>query len=206
MDNDKLRTESAQKIFEAALKEFGEFGLAGARVDRIARKAGVNKAMIYYHFGSKEKLYRVIIDRHLKMMEDLVEENIKSFDDPEEVFRQFAQAYTEVFSRAQEFIPILLMEAISGGSEIKRALTEHRGFAPVEILKTAIEKGRKQGIFRDLNEKQTIISFVGMNLFYMMMFQVGNYILEIENEAEFRNSRAEAVADLILNGLRKRSG
>ena len=46
-----------QKILTAAEAEFSEIGLYGARVDSIAQRAGVNKRMIYAHFGSKEQLY-----------------------------------------------------------------------------------------------------------------------------------------------------
>ena len=55
------KDSSRDRIINAALDEFGQFGLAGARVDRIAKKAGLNKAMIYYHFNSKENLYREMI-------------------------------------------------------------------------------------------------------------------------------------------------
>ena len=202
---EKPKSDTAEKILEAARKEFGEFGLAGARVDRIAKKAGVNKAMIYYHFDSKERLYRTVIDTHLKMLEEMVQNEIASVTEPEQVFRQFAHFYSVLFEQAHEFIPILLREAISGGREIRNALIEKNGFAPVEILRKALQKGREQGIFRDLDDDQVLASFVGMNLFYLMMSQVGNHILEIEDETEFRNNRAEAVADLILNGIRKRS-
>ena len=52
---DKEATKA--KLLEAALDEFAEYGIAGARVDRIAAKAGCNKAMIYAYFGSKEGLF-----------------------------------------------------------------------------------------------------------------------------------------------------
>ena len=45
------------KILDAAVQEFSANGLAGARMERIAALAGVNKALLYYHFDSKEKLY-----------------------------------------------------------------------------------------------------------------------------------------------------
>lgn len=56
MNNKSEQTKS--KLLAAALSEFSQHGLAGARVDEIARAAGVNKAMIYYHFASKEELFR----------------------------------------------------------------------------------------------------------------------------------------------------
>lgn len=52
---------SADRILAAAAAEFAARGFAGARVDRIARRARVNKAMLYYHFGSKQHLYRVLL-------------------------------------------------------------------------------------------------------------------------------------------------
>ena len=50
-----------EKIIASALAEFAEHGYEGARVDRIADRAGVNKAMIYYHYKGKENLYEKII-------------------------------------------------------------------------------------------------------------------------------------------------
>src|SRR6185503_19829658 len=52
---------SPDRILAAAATEFATRGYAGARVDRIARQARVNKAMLYYHFGSKQELYRTLL-------------------------------------------------------------------------------------------------------------------------------------------------
>ena len=61
MPDDKALSKNT--IAEAALVEFAEHGFAGARTDRIARRAGLNKQLIYYYFGSKEDLYASILDR-----------------------------------------------------------------------------------------------------------------------------------------------
>src|SRR5579863_2920063 len=49
--------QTRARILDAALQEFAAHGLAGARMDEIATAAGVNKALLYYYFESKEKLY-----------------------------------------------------------------------------------------------------------------------------------------------------
>src|SRR4051794_4820714 len=54
-----------QRILEAAFKEFAEKGFAGARVDEIARSAGVNKRMLYHYFGAKEALFREVLRRKM---------------------------------------------------------------------------------------------------------------------------------------------
>src|SRR3954465_9937812 len=54
--------ETRAKILDAALREFSANGLAGARMDQIASIAGVNKALLYYHFDSKENLYVAAVE------------------------------------------------------------------------------------------------------------------------------------------------
>src|SRR6185295_18532994 len=58
---DERTARTRQRLLKAAAAEFAARGFAGASVDRIARTAGVNKAMIYYHFKSKAALYREIL-------------------------------------------------------------------------------------------------------------------------------------------------
>src|SRR5580693_9236779 len=54
--------ETRTRILEAALNEFASHGLAGARTEQIAAAAGVNKALLYYYFESKEKLYLAALE------------------------------------------------------------------------------------------------------------------------------------------------
>lgn len=56
---------SRERILTAALREFSDYGIAGARVDRIAKAAGCNKNLIYIYFESKEALFETILRRHL---------------------------------------------------------------------------------------------------------------------------------------------
>lgn len=54
---------TGEKIIKAAQREFAQYGYEGARVDRIAQKAKINKAMIYYHYKSKENLYESLLSK-----------------------------------------------------------------------------------------------------------------------------------------------
>lgn len=59
-------TATKARIMAAATTEFAAHGLAGGRVDRIARDAGVNKSLIYHHFGNKETLFDLVFDAHVE--------------------------------------------------------------------------------------------------------------------------------------------
>ena len=63
---------SRQRLLEAATAEFAAFGIAGARVDRIAAAAQVNKAQMYGWFGSKDGLFDAVLARHLRSIVDAV--------------------------------------------------------------------------------------------------------------------------------------
>jgi TetR/AcrR family transcriptional regulator len=191
-----------EKILAAASREFARFGLAGARVDRIASNAGINKAMIYYYFRSKENLYQTILDRHFDEIGQLLEENLKAEESFESVFSKLAQAYNRIFENHSEFVPIILREAASGGERMKRALTRllmEKGL--VLKLKGIIDRGKKEGRFRNIDSRQAIISFVGMNIYYLIMSPLVNSVLEIKDEKKFRQRRQKEVVDLFLHGL-----
>jgi len=61
-----------QRILDAATAEFAEYGLAGARVDRIAARAGANKQLIYAYFGSKEGLFDSVLEANIALVLDAV--------------------------------------------------------------------------------------------------------------------------------------
>ena len=60
--------QTKEKILAAALDEFAAKGFAGTRVDQIARAAGVNKAMIYYHFAGKEDLFNELFQSEMALL------------------------------------------------------------------------------------------------------------------------------------------
>jgi TetR/AcrR family transcriptional regulator len=77
----KTKTKPTKdKILEAALHEFSAHGVAGARVDEIARAAGVNKAMIYYHFESKQALFNELFQAEMESLQQEIASVLKQHD------------------------------------------------------------------------------------------------------------------------------
>lgn len=64
--------ETRRRILEAATEEFARYGIAGARVDRIAAVSGMSKPMIYTYFGPKERLFDAVFDAHVVANSDRV--------------------------------------------------------------------------------------------------------------------------------------
>src|SRR5829696_5905091 len=111
---------SRDKVFAAAAAEFAARGYAGASVDRIARAARVNKAMIYYHFGSKAALYREILRDMFEAVSLRVGEAARGTAAPEDKIRAFVDAFATEAEARPHFPPIWFREIAEGGAHLDR--------------------------------------------------------------------------------------
>ncbi len=194
-----------ERILSAALHEFGLFGLAGARVDRIAERAGVNKAMIYYHFSSKAALHKEIVDEHFSLILDRVHRAFSGSARPEDALAIFAGVYAQTFSNRPEFRPMFLRELADPTSEMvdRLAGTIADSGLPKQIVsnfRDAIEQGR----FRSVDIRQAFVSFILMNVGYFILAPLIDRIWEVADRDQFIIERKEAVLDLFLYGVMKR--
>src|SRR3954452_18479885 len=97
--------DSRRRVFDAAAAEFAARGYAGANVDRIARRAGVNKAMIYYHFRSKAALYREILHDMLDAVAGRVRAIAASAAPPDDKIRAYVEAIASEGEARPHFPP-----------------------------------------------------------------------------------------------------
>jgi TetR/AcrR family transcriptional regulator len=138
------------RLFAAAAAEFAGHGFAGANVDRIARTARVNKAMIYYHFQSKAALYREILGDMFRAVSARVHALAEGQQTPEDKLRAFIQAIAAEAEARPHFPPIWFREIAEGGTHLDAAtLTNITSI--VEVLAGILRDGVAAGRFRPVN-------------------------------------------------------
>jgi TetR/AcrR family transcriptional regulator len=193
---------SKERILTAALDEFAELGLAGARVDSIAARAGINKAMIYYHFDSKEDLYDHILAAHLEAGVTDLSQGITDGMTLEDVLRTVARYHAGSIRANDKVNRLFLRELAAGGERIQSILPNLAGKEEIRsMIVRLVEEGKRSGKYRNVDTRHTIISFVGMSMFYLIMAPMVNQIWGIEDETEFTEQRIEAIVDLFMHGL-----
>ncbi|MEQ1871985.1 MAG: TetR family transcriptional regulator, partial [Vicinamibacterales bacterium] len=89
---------SPERILSAAALEFSARGFSGARVDRIARRARVNKAMLYYHFGNKQGLYRALLLKTFGAAAERLNAVAAGSDPPEQKVGQLVVAFADIIA------------------------------------------------------------------------------------------------------------
>lgn len=160
---------SQRDILDAARDEFALHGLGGARMDRIAERAGVNKRLIYYYFESKERLFLAVLE--------LVYEGIRSEEqqlnltqvEPTEAIRRLI-AFTWNYSLEHpEFQTLLNSENLHRARHLKQSTKIPAMHSPlVQTLADVLERGHKSGVFRaGVDPVQLYISIAGLSYFYL---------------------------------------
>lgn len=157
------------RILEAAKQEFAAHGLAGARVDAIAAKAGANKRMLYYHVGNKEDLYLAVLEGAYEKIR--AEERGLDLEhlDPPEAIRTLIAFTWNYFLRNPEFLALLNTENMARARHLKRSAKVKSMHSPfVEMIRTVVQRGVAGGDFRTaVDPVQLYISIAALCFFYL---------------------------------------
>jgi TetR/AcrR family transcriptional regulator len=140
------RGGTVKRILKAAASVFSESGFSGARVDEIAKRAGVNKAMIYYHVGDKEKLYAEVISNVIGNSAELIAGKIRDIPDPEEKLRVYVRTFARNIDDNPQVAPVMMREVASGGKHLPEVVARDI-FHIVNMLRGILKDGVKDGIF-----------------------------------------------------------
>jgi AcrR family transcriptional regulator len=154
------------RLVAAAAAEFAARGFDGAKVDRIAAKARVNKAMLYYHFESKAALYREILRELFSAVAAAVETGRRAGGAPGDQIRRFVEAVAREAVARPHFPAIWLREVAEGGRHLDATtLAEMRRV--VETLGAILANGRAAGVFGQAHPIVTQIAIVAPLLLFV---------------------------------------
>ena len=161
----KSKPTSRESILGAALEEFAQRGFDGAKVDRIAQRAGVNKAMLYYHFRSKAALYLDILRTQFSAVADAVEAVRAAGGPPEDQMRRFADTIARQAVVRPHFPRMWLREIADGGRHVDASVIGQ--FRRVlGALGGILVEGQKAGVFRPADPFIVQISIVAPLMFF----------------------------------------
>ena len=140
------RDQSIRRILDAALKIFATLGFNGARIDDIAREAGINKAMIYYRIGDKQTLYQAVIHDIYSDRTESLKEKVLSEPSPEKKLNTFIADVAATLSDHPYFTKIMMREIITGWTNFSQAVIEDVS-GTFKVLRTILDEGIKKGVF-----------------------------------------------------------
>jgi TetR/AcrR family transcriptional regulator len=160
--------ESRASILEAAVVEFAEHGIAGARTDAIARAARVNKALLYYYFKDKDALYEAVLDHVFGGLRTRVMPVLQSDLPPRQKLLEYLGTYFDYIAANPQFPSVVQSQWMRLGvdsTRMQRVAKEY--FHPIfEKLAKLLREGIASGDFRPVNPMDFLPSMAAIIVFY----------------------------------------
>ena len=194
-----------KKLLTAARLEFAKHGLAGARVDEIAMRAGVNKQLVYHYFGDKDALYLAVLE---VVYEDIREQerklNLEGLP-PDKAIRRLIEASFDHLAANPDFIVLLNDENRGGARHVRGSTRLEAMHSPlVKSVSHILHEGVRAGVFRKgIDPVQLYISIAGLSYFFFSNTPTLSAIFgkDLSSRAQ-RRARRRHVVDLVLQSLR----
>jgi len=199
--------ESRAAILKAAVGEFAEHGIAGARTDAIARAAHVNKALLYYYFKDKDALYAAVLDHVFGGLRDRVMPVLDSKLPPRQKMLEYLGTYFDYIAANPQFPRVVQAEWMRSGGKgsapMQRVAKQY--FRPIfQRLVEVLREGIATGEFRAVNPMDFLPSVAAVIVFYFAAAPVMKTLLKVDPLSKQRiRERRAFVLDFISAALFK---
>ncbi|RMF58725.1 MAG: TetR/AcrR family transcriptional regulator [Calditrichaeota bacterium] len=200
-------TETEQKILSAAAEVFLEKGKGAARMQEIADRAGINKALLHYYFRSKERLYDEVFKRLVSDFFNELFDAIQDIEDIQLLLKAFIDNYIDLIAQRQRLIRFIIWEIETGGGkmvELLKTIMQERGLTTIPI-EVKIQKAIQEGKIAPVDSRHLILSLIGMCIYpFIARPIVENIFQGIQvTSTEFLQQRKTEIFNLIWNGIKK---
>lgn len=192
---------SQSTILAAARDEFADHGLGGARMERIAERAGVNKRLIYYYFEDKDRLFQAVLEQAYRQIREQERQlNLLALK-PADAVRRLVEFTWDYYLAHPEFLSLLNSENLQGARHLENSRRAREMNSPlIATLGEILERGRKEGSFRGgIDPLQLYVSIAGLAYFYLSNHYTLSAIFGRDlMTAKARNERLTHMCDVIL--------
>jgi TetR/AcrR family transcriptional regulator len=199
---------TAEAILDAAEPLFGSQGFAATTIKQIGKAAGLNPALIYYYFGSKEELYRALLNRLFGTLTERGAERLATVSTPEEAIRTLMSLQSEMMLRSPSLPRILAREMADHGAAHAQEGIAHLSATLFSRLHALIRHGQAAGTIRgDLDARFAAVSTVSLIPYFhiarpavAILMGEGDEITHEQMEAYARHAADFVLAALAVPG------
>jgi TetR/AcrR family transcriptional regulator len=209
----RLKNSSAEvRILRAAREEFVERGLRGARMQAIADRAKVNKALLHYYFRTKERLYEAVLENILHTIGSALRSQLPTSDDKVDdiraLLRQIITVYITTFRLNPDFPRFMIREFADGGAHLPKIVNSFiAGFGDIpQRIYSLLQKEGAEGRMRPIVPFHIALNIVGMCVFTFIARPVLAIVdehtsLNIKFDDKFFSDRINAIVTMACDGI-----
>jgi len=195
-----------RRILDAATAEFSQHGLGGARIDRIARRAGANKRMLYYYFGGKDALFLAALEARYAHIREAERALQLEHLEPRAALDRLVRFTWDYCLEHPEFLTLLNSENLHKGRHLRNSRRVQAMHSPlVGLLREVLRRGVRAGLFRrGIDPVQLYISIAGEGYFYLSnRYTLARIFGRDLMTPRALAARARHMSQVMLNAVRK---
>lgn len=198
----KIPVSTEKIILDAAKIVFLEKGFDRARMQLIAEKAGINKALLHYYFRSKERLFNAIFEEAFNKFIPNVNQLLQSDKPFREIIEDFISIYIDMLT-GNPHLPIFILSELKRSPENFVKILNQNGFKP-EKLEVIIQKEVAEGRIKPVVFQHLVVNIVGMCVFSFIGQPIIQGILfkgKRDDYQKFLTERKTEISKFVLNAL-----
>jgi len=201
----KTTTHNTEElILDAAKDIFQHKGMDGARMQEIADKAGINKAMLHYYYRSKQKLFEAVFKSAINLMAPKIVDVINTEEHLFDKIRNFTDKYISFISK-HSYIPMFIINELSRNPEILKTTLDYNFDTSVkEKLKLQIEELIQNKEIIPISAEQLFIDTISLCVFPIITKPLMTVVLDKTNKEynDIIKQRKKYVATFIINAIK----
>lgn len=195
-------TSTEQRIFDAATEVFIARGYDGTRMQEIADKAGINKALLHYYFRSKDQLFDAVFSKVISQIFPVVKELLGADMPLINKMSMFVDVYISTLVQ-NPFLPSFVLHELNNNPHKIAAIIGGQGLN-LDVLEIQIKKEIDNGIIRPVNPEHLLVNVVSMLIFPFVAKPVLVTLLSKNDETyrAFILERKKEIIDFITHAIK----
>ena len=201
---DKIKTENTEtEILIAAKEIFQQKGMAGARMQEIADKAKINKALLHYYYRSKQLLFEAVFKSAFSLLAPQLNKVLNDDSDLFEKIRKFTENYVS-FVTKHPYLPNFVVQELNKNPEFVQKLRSEKNFPSIEKFKLQVSDAINQGIIKPIEAEQLFINIISLNIFPFIGEPLLMALVNVDKESynKILENRKTEVAEFIINSIK----
>ena len=196
--------KTEEQILKAAQEIFQSKGMDGARMQEIADKASINKAMLHYYYRSKQLLFEAVFKKAFSLLAPQLNAILNDDSTIEEKIRSFTHDYI-TFIMKHPYLPNFIIQELNRKSQFIEEIKNNTFFPKLDKFKEQIEKEVKAGTIRPISAEQLFINIISLNVFPFVGAPLIKAVANVDNESykEILEARKKEVSEFIINAIKK---
>lgn len=191
-------------ILEAAEHVFQDKGMEGARMQEIADKAGINKAMLHYYYRSKQLLFEAVFKKAFALLAPQLSTILNDDSTIENKIRNFTRNYITFFLK-HPYLPKFVIQELNRNPDFILKIQKSSGFPNIDKFKLQLEGEIQKGIIKPIKAEQLFINIIALNIFPFVAKPLVKAFTNMDDKSfkQIMEERKIEVSNFIINSIKQ---